>query len=332
MKKSLIALAVLAASGAAMAQSSVTISGNVNLGVVKNTGESAKLDTVGGSSNLVFAGTEDLGGGLKATFKLSHRFQPESGGMDGSGASVTALSRPFWQPESTVGLSGNFGAVKIGRSLTALSGPRGASDPWGGWTVGNVDVLGTGYSTDPADGRDKAGGARTDAITYASPVFSGFSASASLGLKNSVSDGTATTQAKNLASLWLSYANGPIMIGGGVEQNRADDDTAVILGSYDFGIAKLMAGYSQVDVLTTAGKKGKNWNLGVSAPFGQFTFKAGYGNMKAEGDAQTETKKVGIGAEYALSKRTYLYTTFGRTKKDGAAATKGFDIGMNHAF
>jgi len=330
MKKSLIALAVLAASGAAMAQSSVTLSGNVNLGVVKNKGESAKIDTVGGSSNLAFSGTEDLGGGLKATFKLVHRFQPESGDLDGS-TPQAAAHRPFWQSESTVGLAGNFGAVKIGRSLTAFRGPSGASDPWGGWTVGSVDVLATGYSTDPADGRNGAGAARTDAITYASPSFGGFSGAVSLGLKNSVSDGVATTQAKNLGSLWLSYANGPIMVGGGVEQNRADDDIAAIIGSYDFGIAKLMAGYAQVDTLAVAGEKGKNWNLGVAAPFGQFTFKAGYGSSEAEGTT-VETKKFGIGGEYALSKRTYLYTTFGRSKTDGQTGKTNFDIGMNHAF
>jgi len=342
MKKSLIALAVLAASGAAMAQSSVTLSGNINLGVVKNTGASAKLDAANGASQIVFAGTEDLGGGLKATFRLAQRFSPESGKNDGA-----LNARPTFQGESTVGLAGNFGAVKLGRSQTALSGPRGATDPWGSWTVGSVDVLGTGYVTDYKANFDGEGAGRTDAITYASPVFSGFSAAVSLGLKNSQAAGATVgafnattgqfastavpTQEKNLTSLWLSYANGPIMVGGGAEQNRRGDKNAVILGTYDFGVAKLGAGYSTVDSEAVTGDKGKNWNLMVAAPIGAFTVKAGYGSSEAE-NSDTKTKKIGIGGEYALSKRTYLYTTFGRSKKDGAAATKGFDIGVNHAF
>ncbi|WP_137896724.1 porin [Ramlibacter sp. 2FC] len=348
MKKSLIALAVLAASGAAMAQSSVTLSGNINLGVVKNSGSSAKLDAANGATQIKFAGTEDLGGGLKATFALAQRLSPESGGNDG-----TLNQRPTFQGESTVGLAGNFGAVKLGRQLTALQGPVNATDPWGTWTVGSTANLASGYSTDPRQA-DGAGAGRTDAITYASPSFAGFSVAASLGLKNSAGSVTSTsvvntadagsttdpvittttagsTQAKNLGSIWLTYANGPVMIGGGFEQNRRDDEVGAILGTYDFGIVKLGAGYSQVDTVAIAGEKRKNWNLMASAPFGQFTVKAGYNNSKAEG-TELKTTKYGIGGEYALSKRTYLYTTFGRSKTDGATAVKGFDIGMNHAF
>jgi len=332
MKKSLIALAVLAASGAAMAQSSVTLSGNINLGVVKKKGESAKLDAANGATQIAFRGTEDLGGGLKANFTLVQRLSPESGWNDGA-----KNNRPTFQGESTVGLSGNFGAVKLGRSLTALQGPVNATDPWGTWTEASTANLASGYRTDPVADVDGEGAARTDAITYASPVFAGFSAAVSLGLKNSTAaaHGAATTIAnpKNLGSIWASYANGPIMIGGGYEQNRRDDEIAVILGTYDFGIVKLGAGYSQVDtVAITTGKKRKNWNLMATAPLGAFTLKAGYNSSKAEGTTQTETKKFGIGGEYALSKRTYLYTSYGRTKEDGKPSTNGFDVGLNHAF
>jgi len=331
MKKSLIALAVLAASGAAMAQSSVTLSGNINLGVVKNKGSSAKLDAANGASQIVFAGTEDLGGGLKANFRLAQRFSPESGWNDGS-----KNNRPTFQGESTVGLSGNFGAVKLGRQLTALQGPVNATDPWGTWTVASTANLASNYTTDPVANADGEGAARTDAITYASPVFAGFSAAATLGLKNSQANaraqaGTVPTQAKNLGSLWLTYANGPVMIGGGYEQNRRDDDIGAILGTYDFGIVKLGAGYSQIDTVAIAGEKQKAWNIMATAPFGAFTLKAGYNTTKAEG-TQLKTKKMGIGGEYALSKRTYLYTSYGRSKTDGQASTNGFDVGVNHAF
>src|SRR5688572_19055288 len=98
MKKSLIALAVLAAAGAASAQSSVTVYGRVVAAVMKTPGASARIDTTNGTSQLGFRGVEDLGGGLKATFDLRHRFATESGMNDG-----TVNGRPFWQGSSKVG-------------------------------------------------------------------------------------------------------------------------------------------------------------------------------------------------------------------------------------
>ena len=79
MKKSLIALAVLAASGAAMAQSSVTVYGRVDLSVGSlkelDKGSQTKLFNGGDggltTSRLGFRGSEDLGGGLKAKFKVA---------------------------------------------------------------------------------------------------------------------------------------------------------------------------------------------------------------------------------------------------------------------
>ena len=74
MKKSLLALAVLAASGAAMAQSSVTLYGVADTGVTYTSGKEDVygLTLLGGNTNsrLGFRGVEDLGGGLKALFNL----------------------------------------------------------------------------------------------------------------------------------------------------------------------------------------------------------------------------------------------------------------------
>ena len=75
MKKSLIALAVLAASGAAMAQSSVTMYGVADLSLAKANGVSAQMSGNGvmnnGNSRLGVRGVEDLGGGLKASFNFT---------------------------------------------------------------------------------------------------------------------------------------------------------------------------------------------------------------------------------------------------------------------
>ncbi len=325
MKKSLVALAVLAASGAAMAQSSVTLSGTVNLGLVKTTGSSAQLNAANGASQIVFSGTEDLGGGLKAIFRLAQRFSPESGNNDG-----TLNQRPTFQGESTVGLAGSLGTIRLGRALTALQGPVNSSDPWGTLTVGSTANLTSGYATDPRQA-DGAGLGRTDAIFYSSPNFSGFTAAVSVGPKNSAAVVPATTGTKNMTSLWLQYANGPIMVGGGAEHNRVNDKVTALLGTYDFGVVKLGAGISRVDTVAIAGSNAKHANVMASAPFGAFTAKVGYARSKAEGTGN-RTKKLGLGGEYALSKRTYLYTTYGNSKTGSAASVKGIDVGMSHSF
>ena len=78
MKKSLIALAVLGASGFAMAQSSVTLYGVADGGIGKAPGGktgfvSSNSYTNNGASRVGLKGVEDLGGGLKAGFNFENR-------------------------------------------------------------------------------------------------------------------------------------------------------------------------------------------------------------------------------------------------------------------
>ncbi len=127
MKKSLIALAVLAASGAAMAQSSVTIYGLADVWVGSQKGD-PKNSTVGdksvtkmgsgglNGSRIGFKGTEDLGGGLKAVFKLEQ-------GIDLTDGDAAGFDR-----QSYVGLAGGFGEVTFGNTWTAMDDVIGASN------------------------------------------------------------------------------------------------------------------------------------------------------------------------------------------------------------
>src|SRR3954453_6623336 len=84
MKKSLLALAVLTAvTGAASAQSSVTLYGKVDLGLVYDAGGAAGKSVrvssgVTGGSRIGFKGVEDLGSGLKASFQLETGYCADS--------------------------------------------------------------------------------------------------------------------------------------------------------------------------------------------------------------------------------------------------------------
>ncbi|MBC5763922.1 porin [Ramlibacter albus] len=74
MKRNLVALGLLAAAGTASAQSSVTLGGIIDTGVTFGRGSVAdRVQLTSGNmatSRLIFRGTEDLGGGLSASFWL----------------------------------------------------------------------------------------------------------------------------------------------------------------------------------------------------------------------------------------------------------------------
>eukprot|EP01012_Entosiphon_sulcatum_P061059 TRINITY_DN8636_c0_g3_i1.p1 TRINITY_DN8636_c0_g3~~TRINITY_DN8636_c0_g3_i1.p1 ORF type:complete len:335 (-),score=64.99 TRINITY_DN8636_c0_g3_i1:12-1016(-) len=334
MKKSLVALAALAVVGAASAQSSVTVYGRVEMGVQKLPGAPAKMNTSNGTSRLGFTGVEDLGGGLKATFKLEHRFNTESGTADGS-----TSGRPFWQGESTVGLAGSFGSVRLGRAMTAYHVFVDAyADPWGTERVSSLAPSAVRADTSGVSGvafSDNAGLARTDAIHWQSADYSGFKGGISLGLKNQDASITAlktggnTSSTKNFVSLAGVYAQGPVYVGLGYEQNRQNDTGWALAGSYDFGVAKVLASYNVQDTIAVAGSDYKATSIAVVAPVGAFTIKGGYLYAKAEGTGVTNgNSKLGLGVDYSLSKRTTIYTAYGKPK----AVSASYEIGLNHTF
>ena len=105
MKKQLLTVSLLAAFvGMAQAQTNVTIYGVVDTGYIKETGSDLKMGEWN-DSRIGFKGTEDLGGGYKATFQLEQRLDL----WDGKGGD------PEWDGASNVGLAGPFGALRLGR-------------------------------------------------------------------------------------------------------------------------------------------------------------------------------------------------------------------------
>ncbi len=398
MKKTLIALAALA-SVSAFAQSTVTLSGVADVGLVYDTTKATaqnklRLDR-GNNNRLIFAGVEDLGGGTAATFAFQMRFEPTRGtaesaqiggvvqtdcapisaartaaitagipGQIAAGAvaagtvTCSASSRPLFQGESTVGLRGDFGAVKLGRALTAVQLPNGGLlDPWGVTTVaGNVYVA--GFATDYVRGGE---GRIGNAVFYTTPNFSGFTGNVSLGFDKGPTG-------KTHQAFSGVYSNGPLNAMLGYEKNRFNDSALQIGGNYNIGVAKLYAGYantkggSAIDRTPTAaaldtaflataigtlvgtGGNIKNWTFGANIPVGAATIRVGYSTWNGNGVAGTDLKdnKLGLGVNYALSKRTSIYSDYAsQTRKNNAAtglpATDNtratfFDLGIAHSF
>ena len=353
MKKSLIALAVLAASGAAMAQSSVTLYGVVDTGLTYSKGEESVygMTHVGGNVNsrLGFRGVEDLGNGLKATFNL------EAGmGVDDGTDYFTGSGMAF-RRTSTVGLEGGFGSVRLGRMLTSSYLAVSRYDAFGDTGIGASlawNIPQTGYAP------------RTEnAISYTSPNFSGFKIGAEYGFgeKQKARD-------SRYFGMGATYDNGPLSLGLGYDRINnvgyvaanppapaelgEDLTTWQLGGAYNFGVAKLLAFYKQTkykDVLVGDSEKLKTFGLGVTAPVGAAgEVRASYNNYKISDD-NGKADQLSLGYVHNLSKRTALYGTYAYIKnKDGLAfqlngamagaglkdgeKQHGLQLGVRHAF
>ena len=120
--------------------------------------------------------------------------------------------------------------------------------------------------------------------------------------------------------------------GAGYEQNRRDDSVWFVHGIYNFGAFQLGASYGEVDNVA-ANSDRQNWNIMAVVPMGAITVKAGYGASKNDNTNADVSKKLGLGLDYALSKRTKIYTSFGRdTVKTSATGRTVYDIGVRHTF
>lgn len=370
MKKTLVAMAALA-SISAFAQSSVTLYGigDMWFGTLKVGAPGAAVSQTvlnsGGLSGSRFGlrGSEDLGGGLKAEFQFENGFSLDSGvtstsnsgvlGPAGSGfaagntvastfsktaAAAAGTVDSIFARQAFIGLSGGFGGLRLGRQYSSYDELRGATDTMGhtsfSGTVGAMGVweaVGTGYT------------ARVNnMIRYETPNMSGFSATVSYGLGENK---TAVASADSIVGFKAQYANGPLLVGLGYQNETAVSATGVkfagkgtlVAGTYDLGVAKVFAGFNSVSA--TGSLKDKDFQIGASVPMGAFSLAAQYATAKTSTAGVTTAKgnTLSLQGIYALSKRTNAYVGLANGKiKNGAGATtrKGdlFAVGLRHTF
>jgi len=337
MKKSLIALSVLAAiSGAAQAQSNVTIYGVVDMAFqAESNGAGKKYAIDSGEqsgSRLGFKGTEDLGGGLKAIFDI------EAGILADSGASQGGLT---FGRQSWVGLTGDFGTVKAGRQYTPQFYFFDAVDPFDlGFTSGHA---GASTSTGGVFGFLSASAWRVNnSVSYQSNDISGFSAMALYGAGEVAGD-IASGRSLGVSA---QYAAGPLFVGGVYYTANDAKDVAlksILVGAtYDFGVAKGAFGYSK-DKKDDGTVDQKGFTFGVTVPVTPADAILATAARLTDNVANGNSTQYAIGATHALSKRTNLYGSLSKVSNDanvnggGLAASKGAsdylaNFGIRHTF
>lgn len=355
MKKLLLGLGLFGTfTGAAFAQTSITVYGVADAGIEYNKGLSAddnqwRLQSGQQSgSRLGFRGTEELGGGMSAIFTLESGVNIDDG--------TSAQGGRLFGRQAWVGLNGGFGAVKMGRQQTPLYFAMSEIDPFKIGLAGNAQrAFGYGlYNADPF--------LRTDnTINYSTPNFGGFSANVGWGFGEAV-DSTSTNR-QLMAG--LAYANGPIRahiayhdandfrlsganfaaIGAGLTAATAvptELRSALIGGTYDFGIATAHLAFGETKAETAvADNKVRNYLVGASAKLGTGLVMASWVHNDVRDISEGKSNQYAIGYSHPLSKRTNLYTSFGYTTNDDAVRLNAFangesgrifNVGVRHIF
>jgi len=333
MRKTAIALALASALGAACAQSSVTVYGLADLGLVLESGGPAgsvrKLSSgVEAGSRLGFKGTEDLGGGLAAYFVLESGISMDTGANNQGGL-------PFGR-KALVGLKGGWGSVSLGRQYTPLFLALDSVDPFGTGLAGASTNLFAYYPT--------SGNARMpNSVIYNSPDMSGFSGSIAYAFGEVAGNSSANRQ----LGASISYEQGPILLtlahhstndASGSDSER----TTLFGGAYDFGPVKLHLVFDTNR--GTGSVRNDDALIGLSAPVGAGTLMVSYIRKNDKSALNQDANQAAIGYTYPLSKRTHIYTAYGRIHNengagytvgnaiDGGTGDKAFNLGIVHKF
>ncbi len=362
------ALAAVAVSGAAFAQANITGVLDVNVinnaktttqassAVASQTTKSSQTSNLGGgwsTSELRFSGSEDLGGGLKASFQLNSDLRGDTPG--------------FVTRDRFLQLAGDFGAVRVGRFVpAAAAGFHGFSGARTTGAAGNIYGLATNAPTTNALLHlGTSNFERQNTIQYSSPNFNGISVNLAYG-DRSADRSDANRAGKNQqkqTSLHIAYAAGPLSVGVGMNKQTLNREDAPVgpastttLGaavggtgiatapvarrelkadlnwigvSYDLGVAKVMATHvnrkdknNTAASVTTADLKVNS--IGVAVPMGSVTLGANtFRGKDNRGTGNADDMKMSgyqLSATYALSKRTLIYAVTGESKSQRNSA------------
>ena len=311
------------------------------------------------TSKLIIQGTEDLGGGLKATFYTETGLAATTHlGTGYASATASASNNVNSEKTSTaigdrgifVGLTGAFGTVNAGR----IPHQTGAfAIGMGGVQNAFSNAVGAG-AAHPGQNSDvllssQSEGRANNSFLYASPSFSGLTAKVQYSLGGGNGDGAQG----NRTTLVANYTDGPIAVEVMSSKKNAYDAGSVTstgatpaqTGSYsvynagsetkesaagakyDLGVVALGVGFSKQTVGTAAASKATG--LSATMPLGAVTLAAGWAKLTPSGAAAYNATS--LSAQYAFSKRTTGYAAL-RSNNQASGKDKLTVVGLNHAF
>jgi predicted porin len=261
------------------------------------------------TSRLGFRGTEDLGGGLKASFAI------ESGTGDGSDG-VAQSGTPFTTARGAwVELSGGFGAVRLGQTDLNTTNIDDAVSMFGNFSAAPTDIA---TASTVGETVDALGNDGPNTFVYTTPSFSGVKLEVGTSRRNSGADNAA-----DQLGYVLSYSgNGIVAQAGRTTEEGAGvaKKTLTQFGvSYNFGMLQAGLNMGSADITSTSDAKIKWSTVSVKVPVGNGIDVGGYyGTYKSDHAANSDAKSFGIIATKALSKRTTGYVAYASVTNESA--------------
>jgi predicted porin len=308
MNKKLIAAAIAAALAAPAAYADATVYGQLKMWVSStNSGESMSTN----GSRLGFKGSEDLGNGMKAVYKieLGLNFDDPNSSTDLTNTGLTSRSQ-------YVGLAGNFGTVMFGKRETNYLLTTAKLDMFGD-TLADYNKL-IGFDESGTMGTKKLNSRPNNAIHYVSPSFSGFSVSAGLYGDDTDLNGTGY----DIAAV---YKNGGIYASVAHAEDEVDGSDATRVGlGYKMDAIKVSAVYEDQGAADL-------WQLSGAYTMGNNTLKATFGDNNGSGKGNGWA----IGVDHKMSKRTKVYALYADSDNSlngDSVSGDGFAVGMQHNF
>ncbi len=256
------------------------------------------------TNQLVLQGSEDLTGGMKANFVINSQF-----------ASDEKAALDWGHRGITVGVSGGFGTIDIGRSTCTTLCSITASG-----LIGNLGNMSSNFHTIRPD----------NSISYTTPSLSGLQLRALVGLKEQVKDPiTLAGGDKQITELSLTYAAGPLNAQAAYVDEKGAARQYVEAG-YNSGLPAAGTAASGYPLQTggtdpngpaasarTVTGEGKHWGLRVN-------YNAGFATLHAR------YQDVDLGAGHSLaiaSARPVAGSIMAHTNPVPAVDTKEYGLG-----
>ncbi|SPA27430.1 porin [Cupriavidus taiwanensis] len=364
MKMKLFAAAVAAlAAGGAYAQSSVTLYGVADVGLEYVSKANAAGDDLfrmssgnQSGSRWGLRGVEDLGGGLKGVFVLESGFDLDDG--------RSAQGGRLFGRQAYVGLQSNFGSLLLGRQQTAFYDFGLIYDPMA--ISSRYGIL----------AQDAAFASRADNTVKYIGKFGGLTASAFYSFNNNGQEVAGAFRRGQEYGAMLNYAAGPFSVGAAYDEVHGTTTgtaaapvdasgqrirRATVGANYAFGPAKVYAGYRWAKAADGAALPGQVATaanpLGINGTSNLYWLGLGYqltpafslsGAAYYQDFRKTDADpwQFVVTADYALSKRTDVYTSLSYALNDNGSllGVNGFNtvqagkdqfgavVGLRHKF
>jgi len=335
----------------------VTAMGHLDTSVIYRSNGDSTTNLICTTCSFGFKGSEDLGNGLKAIFKIDFQFDmternrvrggrtvPVTGvttaagvGVTGTATGVSTGSGSITDRDQWLGLGGGFGKVRIGTISTVYKSHGAMIDP-----VYRTSVQGRNLGIQSAlhTGAGESGqGRATNTFRYDSPTFAGIQIGGHYTLQTDT--GGDTDNPYGLGAQWKG--GGLLVFGDYITSDAGGDDDAYKLGGrFGFGNFAVLAQYEFDGGLISTNQFGLGgdgadvWFVGGTGTFGNNTIYASYGqNDDSDGSgpafsvASDQWEIVGV---HSLSKRTKVYGGYASIDPDDSDQVDNWTLGMKHTF